>query len=125
MPERDPELHEKAMRNNVLLASPASLVALLQATAYGWRQESIAQNAEEIARSGKELFERLDVFRKHLEAVGSKIQQAAGAFNKARGSFNSRLAPSGKKLSELQASDGKEMQELEAIDHIPELTESE
>lgn len=123
--ERDPELHEKAMRNNVLLTSPATLVALLQATAYGWRQESIAQNAEEIARTGKELFERLDVFRKHLAVVGMKIQQAAGAFNKARGSFNSRLAPSGKKLSELQASDGKEMQELEAIDHVPELTDSE
>ena len=118
--ERDPELHERAMRNNVLLTSPATLVALLQATAYGWRQESIAKNAEEIAKAGKDLFERLDVFRSHLESVGKKIQQAAGAFNKAQGSFNSRLSPSARRLSELHASDGKEMKELESIDHVPD-----
>ncbi len=118
--ERDPELHERAMRNNVLLTSPATLVALLQATAYGWRQESIAKNAEEIAKAGKDLFERLDVFRSHLESVGKKIQQAAGAFNKAQGSFNSRLSPSARRLSELHASDGKEMKGLESIDHVPD-----
>lgn len=114
--EREPELHEKAMKNNVLLTSPATLVALLQATAYGWRQESIAKNAEEIAKAGQELFDRLSVFRDHLESVGKKIQQAAGAFNRAKGSFTTRLAPGAKKLSDLHASGGKELPELEAID---------
>ncbi|MBC8200976.1 MAG: DNA recombination protein RmuC [Planctomycetes bacterium] len=114
--ERDPELHEKAMKNNVLLTSPATLLALLQATAYGWRQESIAQNAEEIAKAGQELFERLTVFRDRLETVGIKIQQAAGAFNKAQGSFVSRLAPGAKTLSDLHASGGRELKELEKID---------
>jgi DNA recombination protein RmuC len=114
--ERDPELHERAMKNNVLITSPATLVALLQATAYGWRQESIAKNAEEIAKAGQELFDRLSVFRDHLEKVGLKIQQAAGAFNKAQGSFSTRLAPGAKTLSDLHASGGKELKELEKID---------
>jgi DNA recombination protein RmuC len=114
--ERDPDLHERAMKNNVLITSPATLVALLQATAYGWRQESIAKNAEEIAKAGQELFDRLSVFRDHLEKVGLKIQQAAGAFNKAQGSFSTRLAPGAKTLSDLHASGGKELKELEKID---------
>ena len=114
--ERDPELHEKAMKNNVLLTSPATLLALLQATAYGWRQESIAQNAEEIAKAGQELFDRLSVFRDHLDKVGQKIQQAAGAFNKAQGSFTARLAPGAKTLSDLKSSGGKELKALEKID---------
>jgi len=114
--ERDPELHEKAMKNNVLLTSPATLVALLQATAYGWRQESIAKNAEEIAKAGQELFDRLSIFRDHLENVGKKIQQAAGAFNNARGSFILRLSPGAKTLSDLHASGGKELPEIDAID---------
>jgi len=104
------------MKSNVLLTSPATLVALLQAAAYGWRQEYVANNADEIAKVGRVLFDRLSVFHEHLEKVGQKIQQAAGAFNKARGSFNSRLATQAKKLSDLHASGGNELPELDAID---------
>jgi DNA recombination protein RmuC len=122
--ERKPELHEYALERKVLLTSPATLVALLQAAAYGWRHDSMAKNAEEIAKAGQELFDRLSNFRDHLNAVGKRLHQATESYNSAVGSFTTRLEPGAKRLSELQATGGKELPPTEPIDLEPRSLES-
>ena len=117
--ERKPELHEYGLERKVLLTSPATLVALLQAAAYGWRQDSMAKNAEEIAKAGQELYDRLSTFRDHLNLVGKRLAQATESYNGAVGSFTTRLEPGAKRLGELQASGGKELPPIDPIDLEP------
>lgn len=117
--ERNPSIHPNALEKNVLITTPTTLLALLQAAAFGWRQESIAENAEEIAKAGQELFNRLSTFKSYIQDVGKRISQANESYNKAVGSFNTRLMPGAKKLSELQTTSGKELDHLEGIDIEP------
>ena len=117
--EKNKELHPSALEKNVLLTTPTTLLALLQAAAYGWRQEAIAQNAEEIAKAGQELFDRLAKFKGFVQDVGGKLQQANDTYNKAVSSFNSRLIPGAKRLSDLQTTGGKKLEPLEQIDVEP------
>ncbi len=117
--EKNPELHPNALEKNVLITTPTTLLALLQAAAYGWRQEAIAQNAEDIAKAGQELFDRLSVFKDFVESVGKRLHQANESYNKAVGSFNTRLIPGAKRLSELQTTGGKELDSIEQIDIEP------
>ena len=121
--ERKPKLHEKAISKKVLLTSPATLVALLQAAAFGWRQDEMAKNAEEIAKAGQELFDRLSKFRDHLGNVGNRLHQATESYNSAVGSFTSRLEPGAKRLSELHASGGKDLPATEPVDIEPRALE--
>ena len=117
--ERNPDLHNKALSKKVLLTSPTTLIALLQAAAFGWRQDSMAKNAEEIAKAGQELYNRLETFRDHLSKVGSRLHQATESYNSAVGSFTSRLEPGAKRLSELHSTGGKELPPTEPIDIEP------
>ena len=122
--ERNPELHNKALSKKVLLTSPATLVALLQAAAFGWRQDSMAKNAEDIAKAGQELYNRLEKFRDHLAKVGNRLHQATESYNSAVGSFTTRLEPGAKRLSELHSTGGKELPTTEPVDIEPRILES-
>ena len=75
--EQDPALFDQAASLNVILATPMTLLALLKAVAYGWKQQHLATNAEEIKLIGRELFERLATMVEHLEKLGGSIKQAA------------------------------------------------
>ena len=121
--ERSPELHNKALAKKVLLTSPATLVALLQAAAFGWRQDSMAKNAEEIAKAGQELYDRLAKFQIHLAKVGNRLHQATESYNSAVGSFTTRLEPGAKRLSELHSTGGKELPVTEPVDIEPRVLE--
>ena len=121
--ERNPDLHSKALSKKVLLTSPATLVALLQAAAFGWRQDSMAKNAEEIAKAGQEMYDRLAKFRDHLAKIGTRLHQATESYNKAVGSFTNRLEPGAKRLSELKASGGKELPPTDPVDIEPRVLE--
>ncbi|HEY2627533.1 MAG TPA: DNA recombination protein RmuC, partial [Usitatibacter sp.] len=115
--EADPGLLDAGFGQNVIIASPASLMALLKAAAYGWRQESIADNAREISELGRELHGRLSVMTNHLAKVGSSLTSAQDAYNSAIGSFESRVLVSARRFKELGAtSQEAEIFELRAVE---------
>ncbi len=101
--ERDPSLLEAGVAQRVLIASPTTLIALLRAAAYGWRQERVAESAAQVSALGRELSERLAVFTSHLSDVGSSLDQAVTRYNRAVGSFDSRVLVAARRFTELGA----------------------
>lgn len=99
--ESDPSLLEAALTERVLLATPTTLIALLKAAAYGWRQERIADDATRIVALGRELQERLVTFDEQLGDVGRGLQRAVSSYNRAVGSLEGRVLVSARKLGEL------------------------
>jgi DNA recombination protein RmuC len=97
----NPGLLEEALRHRVLLATPTSLVALLKAIAYGWRELSLAQNAEEVRKLAEELYERLGPFAGHLARLGRQLDSSVKAFNESVGSLERKVLPSARRLTEL------------------------
>lgn len=97
----NPGLLEDALRNKVVLATPTSLVALLQAVAFGWRQVSLQQNAEEIRRLGQDLYERLTPFLAHVTRLGRMLDGSARAYNEAVGSLERKVLPGARRFAEL------------------------
>ncbi len=112
----DHGLLEYALQQKIILATPTSLVALLRAVAYGWRQEQLASNAEKIRELGEELFRRLLTFSEHLAKLGRSLDGAVGHFNKAVGSFDSKVLPGARKFTELGISGSKPADELNQIE---------
>ncbi len=100
----DPDLLEYALSNRVIVAAPASFLALLRVVAYGWMQIELSRNAEGIANAGKDLLERLVPFSDHLNRLGASLGQAVQRFNDAAGSYEHRVLPGVKRLQELGAS---------------------
>lgn len=115
----DPSLFEDGMRANVILATPTTLMALLRAIAYGWRQEQIAKNAQQIADLGKELYKRFEPFLEHVNKTGLSLSQAVISFNKMANSLESRIMTGVRKFKELGASENKDLPEITSIEHIP------
>ena len=97
---------------SVLMASPTTLAALLMAIRYGWQQQQVAENAEHIAKAGRDLYDRLCTFVSHLDAVRDGIEKTAQAYDKAVGSWEKRTLPSVRRLKDLGADSGTQMNEL-------------
>lgn len=112
----DRELLEDALRQKVILATPTSFVALLRAVAYGWRQESLAANAERIRDLGEDLYTRLATFSEHLARLGSGLASVVSTYNKAVGSFDSKLLPGARKFSELGISGKKSLETVSQVE---------
>lgn len=99
--ESDPSLLEAALDDRVLLATPTTLIALLKAAAYGWRQENVAEDAARIVALGRELQERIGTFDEQLTEVGRGLQRAVQSYNRAVGSLETRVLVSARRLSAL------------------------
>lgn len=113
-----PSLLEDAIRQDVIIATPSSFVALLKAVAYGWRQLSLAQNAETIRTLGADLYRRLAVFSGHLSRLGRSLGTTVDSFNSAVGSLERQVLPGARKFTELGVRPDRELETLEPIDRL-------
>lgn len=107
--QSDSSLLERALSRKVLLATPTTLIALLKAAAYGWRQETISRNAEEVSALGRQLYDRVALFAEHLEKVGRSLETAVKGFNSAVGAFETNVLPGARRFAELGAKGSKEL----------------
>ena len=114
--DQDHGLLEDALQKKVILATPTSFVALLRAVAYGWRQESLAENAEHIRQVGEELYGRLGTFAEHLGKVGKSLNTSVQNYNRAVASFDSRVLPSARKFSEMGIDAKKGVDKIEQVE---------
>lgn len=117
--QADATLIDRAIARKVLLATPATLIALLKAAAYGWRQEAVSKNAEEIAGLGRQLYDRVATFADHLDKIGRGLDAAARAYNSAVGSFEGTVLPGARKFAELGAQGAKQLAEPAPVETAP------
>lgn len=117
--QQQPDLIEYGVRNNVVLATPTTLIALLRAVACGWRESQVAKNAEEIRALGAELYDRIRIFAEHYSEVGAALSKAVTAYTRGRGSLDSRLLSTARKLEELGIDRRRELGEVTAIEAGP------
>lgn len=112
----DRDLLEYALGQKVILATPTSFVALLRAVAYGWRQQSLAENAEKIRDVGEDLYQRLSTFTEHLSKLGKNLGSSLDHYNKAVGSFERQVMPGARKFADMGITPRKELQDLDQIE---------
>ncbi|HET7342606.1 MAG TPA: DNA recombination protein RmuC, partial [Methylomirabilota bacterium] len=117
--EQDPALLEDAMGQRVIVATPITLIALLRAIAYGWKQERLAASALEIRDLGRELYERLRTLASHVDRIGVTLGQSVRAYNDAVGSLESRVLPKAREFRDLGAGEGDEIRRLKGVEHVP------
>jgi DNA recombination protein RmuC len=114
--EKDPGLIESGVNEKVLLATPTTLIALLRAVYFGWRQEALAKNAQEISDLGRDLYERMGTLAEHFADLGKKIGGSVEAYNKAVGTLEKRVLPSARRFPELGVRGAKSPALLESLD---------
>jgi DNA recombination protein RmuC len=117
--QADPALIEDGMARKVVVATPTTLVALLRAIAYGWRQEQVATNAEGIRKLGSELYDRLRTLAGHFDSVGAALGRAVNAYNAFVGSMETRVLPSARRFRDLGAASGDEIAPLVVVEQAP------
>jgi DNA recombination protein RmuC len=118
--EQNAALIEFGVGEKVIPATPTTLIAMLRAIAYGWKQEALARNAQEISELGRELHERISVMAAHWGRVGKNLGDAVGAYNSAVASLESRVLPSARRFKELEAiPDGREIAKIEQVEVLP------
>jgi len=116
----DPTLLEDAAKDNIILATPMTLIAVLRAIAYGWKQEKISKNAKEIAMLGKELYNRIGILTGHFEKLGKNLSTSVDTYNQALSSYETRVLVSVRKLHEMGLA--VEQKEIETLGGVNKTT---
>lgn len=116
---RNPELLEESIQKRVVLATPTTLIALLKAVDYGWKQKKLTQNAEEISSLGKELYDRLTKLADHLSRLGLNLDRAVQAYNDTAGSFERRVFVQARRFKDLGIPARNEIDEIDWIERTP------
>ena len=117
--QQDLTLIEHGLEQRVLLASPITLIALLTTVAHSWRHEALTENYREVARLGKEFYERLATFADRFDDVRKRLDGAVQAYNEAAGSFESRVLVSARRLRELDVTTAPELPPADPIERVP------
>jgi len=117
--EFDPALFESSFEQRVLITTPTTLVALLKAVAVAWRQEALAQNAQEISELGRDLYERIRVLGDHFDDIGSHLGKSVSAYNKAVSSLEKRVLPQARRFQALGTRGTKDIVELSPLEISP------
>ncbi len=115
--DRDKDLVENALSKKIILSTPTSFVALLRAVAYGWRQETMTENAEKIRLLGEEMHGRLATLTEHLSNVGKSLDLSVSHYNKTIATLSSRVIPSAKKFKDMGVQTKKDLIEPEPLTH--------
>lgn len=122
--QQDPQLIEFGVGEKVVLATPTTLITLLRTVAYGWKQEALARNAQQISELGRQLHDRISVLAGHWARVGKNLGEAVGAYNSAVASMETRVLVSARRFRDLKAvSDGREIDVLEPVETVPRTLE--
>ncbi len=115
----EPDLIEIALSQHIMLATPTSLVALLKAVAYSWRQVALTENAKEIRKLAEDLYGRLGTFVGHMNQVGKQLGRSVENYNKAVGSLERSVLPGARKFTELGVHGKKQIEKLGTLDPVP------
>ena len=117
--ERDPLLIEYGAEKRVILATPTTLIALLKAIFFGWRQQKLTKNAQEISKLGRDLYDRLSTMGAHFEKLGTSLGRSVESYNNAVASLETRVLVTARKFKELEVGAPEEIGTLDQVDHVP------
>jgi len=117
--KKTPNLIEDGVRQGVILATPTTLISLLKSVGYGWRQERLAENAEEISKLARDLYERLAVLGSHFDTLGRSLKKSVESYNNAVGALEARVLPQARRFQELGVSGKEGIKRIEVLDTVP------